>query len=190
VIRLATEGDAAGVQAIYAPEVVETVISFELEPPSVAEMGRRIRETLPTYPWLVFEEEGRVLGYAYASAHASRAAYRWSVDLAVYIGRGARRRGVGRALYASLIRVLARQGYYNAYGGITLPNPGSVALHEAMGFEPVGVYRAVGWKFGAWRDVGWWALALATRPPVPAEPRPLAAVPFEELASLLRADGA
>src|SRR5262249_31987133 len=152
----------------------------ELEPPSVAEMGRRIRETLPTYPWLVFEEEGRVLGYAYASAHAPRAAYRWSVDLAVYIGRGARRRGGGRALYAALLRVLARQGYYRGFGGITLPNPGSVGLHEAMGFDAVGVYWAVGYKHGAWHDVGWWGLELAPRPARPAEPRALAAVPREE----------
>jgi L-amino acid N-acyltransferase YncA len=178
------------VQAIYGPEVAETVISFELDPPSVAEMGRRIRETLPTHPWLVLEEEGRVLGYAYASAHAARAAYRWSVDLAVYIGRDARRRGVGRALYASLIRVLVRQGFYNAYGGITLPNPGSVGLHEAMGFEPIGVYPGVGYKFGAWRDVGWWGLELAPRPARPAEPRALAAVPREELDALLGPDEA
>jgi L-amino acid N-acyltransferase YncA len=172
-IRLATPADAAAVQAIYAPVVQETAISFELTPPSVAEMARRIEETLLRYPWLVLERDGAVAGYVYAGAHRSRPAYRWSVDTTVYVDAKARRTGVGRALYTSLIRLLALQGFVSAYAGITLPNPGSVALHEAVGFRPVGVYRAVGWKLGAWRDVGWWHLLLQPPPAHPAPPRPL-----------------
>jgi L-amino acid N-acyltransferase YncA len=168
-IRLATAHDASGVQAIYAPMVRDTAISFELEPPSIEEMGRRIEATLQRMPWLVCEHRGEVLGYVYASQHRARPAYQWSVDVSVYVQAQARRAGVGRALYQSLFALLALQGFYNAYAGITLPNPGSVGLHEAVGFQPVGVYRAVGHKLGSWHDVGWWQLALRehTIPPTP-----------------------
>jgi phosphinothricin acetyltransferase len=178
-VRVATEGDAGAVQAIYAPEVAATAISFEVDPPSADEMRTRIRETLRTHPWFVCEEAGHVLGYAYASPHRPRAAYRWSVDVSVYIDRSARRRGMGRALYAPLFRILARQGYQTAYAGITLPNAGSVGLHEAMGFRLIGVYEAVGYKLGAWHDVGWWALGLGPRPAEPAEPVPFRALGHE-----------
>jgi L-amino acid N-acyltransferase YncA len=136
----------------------------------------RIRTTLTRLPWLACAGGGELRGYAYAGPHRERAAYRWSVDVTVYVREGRRRAGVGRALYASLARVLALAGYHNAYAGIALPNPASVGLHEAMGFRPVGVYRAVGYKLGAWHDVGWWHLPL--RPPEtgPAEPRLLAEV--------------
>ena len=162
-IRLATARDAGPVAAIYAPNVTETVISFESEPPDEDEMRRRIEATLGRYPWLVCERRGRVLGYAYAGAHGSRAAYQWSVDVSVYVHGEAHRMGVGRALYTSLFAVLEVQGFYNAYAGATLPNPASVGLHEAMGFRPVGVYRGTGYKMGAWHDVGWWHLALRER---------------------------
>jgi L-amino acid N-acyltransferase YncA len=169
-IRLATAYDAAGVQAIYAPIVRDTAISFELEPPSVEEVRRRIEATLQRLPWLVCEHRGEILGYVYASQHRTRPAYQWSVDASVYVQARARRSGVGRALYRSLFALLALQGFVNAFAGITLPNPGSVGLHEALGFQPVGVYRAVGYKLGAWHDVGWWQLALRERttPPAPA----------------------
>ena len=172
-IRHATESDAADIQAIYAPEVLETAITFEIEPPSVEDFRQRIRETTATLPWLVCERDGSVLGYAYAGAHRSRAAYRWSVDVTVYNHRQARGMGIGRALYTALLAMLPLQGLHKAYAGITLPNPGSVGLHQSMGFAPVGVYRGVGYKLGAWRDVGWWDLALQPPPPSPIEPRPL-----------------
>src|SRR5919199_3326619 len=140
ISRLATERDAEQIAAIYAPNVTETIISFELEPPDAEEMRRRITGTLERFPWLVCEREKRVSGYAYASAHGSRAAYRWSVDVSAYVHEGERRSGVGRALYTSLFSLLSLQGFYNAYAGITLPNPASVGLHEALGFRPVGVY--------------------------------------------------
>jgi L-amino acid N-acyltransferase YncA len=170
VVRLAEPGDAAGVQEIYAPIVRDTAISFEVDPPSVGEMSRRIASTLPRHPWLVCAEDDFILGYVYAGRHRERAAYRWSVDVTVYIHERARRRGVGHALYSTLLPLLALQGYHRAYAGITLPNPGSVGLHESLGFAPVGVYPAVGFKLGEWHDVGWWQLAL--RPPArnPAEP--------------------
>jgi phosphinothricin acetyltransferase len=170
LIRLATEHDAEQLQAIYAPNVRDTAISFELVPPTVDEMRQRIRKTLEQLPWVVCEHQGEVLGYAYASAHRARAAYQWSVDVSVYIHPSSRRSGVGRAVYSSLLKLLEIQGFYNAYAGITLPNPASVGLHEAMGFQPVGVYRAVGYKLGAWHDVGWWQLALRARSSPPAPP--------------------
>jgi L-amino acid N-acyltransferase YncA len=121
-------------------------------------------------PWLVCEHRGELLGYAYASPHRVRAAYQWSVDVSVYIHAQARRSGVGRGLYRSLFALLTLQGFYHAYAGITLPNPASVGLHESLGFQPVGVYRSVGYKLGAWHDVGWWQLALQERVPAPEPP--------------------
>jgi phosphinothricin acetyltransferase len=151
---------------------VDAVISFEVEAPDAAEMARRVERTLARTPWLVCERAGAVLGYAYAGAHRERAAYRWSVDVSAYVHADARRHGVARALYASLFAALAVQGYRNAYAGITLPNAASEGLHRAVGFTPVGVYRGVGYKCGAWHDVLWLERALAPRvfdppPPVP-----------------------
>jgi len=171
-IRVAKESDAAAVAAIYAPSVRETAISFEVDPPSEEEMQRRIRETLSRWPWLVCDRDGEVLGYAYASQHRARAAYQWSADVSVYIHADARRCGVGSALYAPLLEIVRQQGFYNAYGGITLPNAGSVGLHESFGFQPVGIYRAVGFKLGVWHDVGWWHLALQRHEPPKAPPTP------------------
>ena len=171
IIREASDGDAEQIAAIYAPYVRHTAISFEVVPPTTAEMAERIRGLTAAYPWLVCSDGRAVLGYAYASRHRERAAYGWSVDVSVYVRGDAHRRGIGRALYSALLRIVAAQGFYNAYGGITLPNPSSVGLHESMGFTPVGVYRAVGFKLGAWHDVGWWELALTQRPAFPAATR-------------------
>jgi phosphinothricin acetyltransferase len=170
LIRLARAGDAAAIQRIYAPYVRDTPVSFEIEPPSVDEMGALIAGILPHFPYLVCEHAGEVVGYVYASAHRARAAYVWSVDVAVYIDGPYHRVGVGRALYTSLFGLLALQGFYNAYAGITLPNAGSVGLHESLGFTRVGVYESVGYKAGAWYDVGWWQRALQARGDDPAQP--------------------
>jgi phosphinothricin acetyltransferase len=169
-IRLATPADAEQVQAIYAP-YCHTPISFELGPPSVPEIRSRMTKVLDQYPWLLCEEGGEILGYVYATQHRERAAYCWSVDTAVYVRQGRQRRGVGRALYTSLLAMLPLQGYVNAYAGVTLPNPASVALHEAMGFQPVGVYEQVGFKCGSWYDVAWFQRPLLPRPEVPSPPR-------------------
>jgi phosphinothricin acetyltransferase len=175
-IRLAQALDAEAIAAIYRPYVDDTVISFEAVAPDQEEMARRIIETLPLYPWLVSEFEDHVTGYAYAARHRVRDAYRWSVDVSVYISQSYHRRGVGRALYTSLFAILAAQGFVNAYAGVTLPNPASVGLHEALGFTKVGVYERVGFKFGAWHDVGWWQSPLRPRDSSPSEPLDMAAV--------------
>ena len=171
-LRETTAGDAASTAAIYAPYVRDTLISFETEPPAAAEMSRRIASVGERYPWLLAEQGGQVLGYAYAGEHRSRAAYRWDVDVAVYLAAAVHRRGIGRRLYQALFGMLRLQGYINAYAGISLPNAASVGLHESLGFAPVGIYRKVGYKHGAWHDVGWWALNLQAPPAVPAEPLP------------------
>jgi L-amino acid N-acyltransferase YncA len=175
IVRLAEVGDAAGVQAIYAPIVRDTAISFEVDPPSVEEMARRIASTLPRWPWLVCADDGEVLGYVYGGRHHERAAYRWSADVTAYMHERARRRGIGHALYSTLLALLALQGYHRAYAGITLPNEASVGLHESEGFTPVGVYSAAGYKLGAWHDVGWWQRSLRTPARSPAEPLSLSA---------------
>ena len=172
-IRLAAASDAEALLAIYAPIVAETVISFELEAPTPEEMQRRITTTLPSYPWLVYAEDRAVLGYVYASKHRERAAYQWSADVSVYVHPRARRGGVGRALYISLFALLRLQGIYNAYAGITLPNAASVALHESLGYTPVGVFHAVGFKFGKWHDVGFWERPLGPLVDAPPETLPV-----------------
>lgn len=172
MIRVATVDDAEGMLEIYTPVVLATAISFEYEPPSLGAMRQRIRDTLETHPWLVYEQQGRIGGYAYASQHHGRAAYQWSADVSVYIHSEARRGGLGRALYLSLLALLREQGFFNAYAGITLPNPASVGLHEAVGFRPLGIYQEVGFKLGAWYDVGWWQLALRPKAPAPTPPIP------------------
>ncbi|MEL7320037.1 MAG: arsinothricin resistance N-acetyltransferase ArsN1 family B [Pseudomonadota bacterium] len=159
-IRPARVEDSEAIQGIYAPIVETTTISFEEVAPSVEEMAERIATVSAHYPFLVATRDAQVIGYAYASQHRARAAYRASVDVAVYVSEAARGSGVGRALYAELLPLAAASGYHAAFAGIALPNPGSVALHEAVGFEPVGVYREVGRKFGRWLDVGWWQKRL------------------------------
>jgi len=174
-IRLAAQGDAAAIAEIYRPIVASTPISFETESPDEREIGRRIERTLPAFPWLVCEAQDRVVGYAYSGDHRARGAYQWSVDTSVYVHSGFQRRGIGKGLYVSLFGILAAQGYFNAFAGITLPNPGSVRLHESVGFGQIGLYRSVGYKLGRWHDVGWWQLALR-----PQSEAPVAAMTLDE----------
>lgn len=170
-LRIATPQDAQAVLDIYAPVVRDTAISFELVPPSLDEMRGRIATTLERLPWLVSEDQrGQVNGYAYASKHRERPAYQWAVDVTAYVREDARGQGVGKRLYARLFEVLVELGYFQAFAGIALPNDASVGLHEAVGFVPLGVYRSVGFKLGAWRDVGWWQRELRA-PAKPLEPR-------------------
>jgi L-amino acid N-acyltransferase YncA len=169
LVRLATLEDANQIREVYAP-YCDTPISFEASPPTADEMRRRITKVLAGHPWLVCEEDGQVLGYAYAGPHGERAAYRWSVDVTVYVGLNRHRQGLGRALYTSLFELLHLQGFVSAYAGVTIPNPASVGLHQAMGFVPVGVYRPVGFKDGAWRDVAWLQRTPQPAPVDPAEP--------------------
>lgn len=173
-VRLATVADAEGILAIYAPIVRETAISFEVEPPSLEQMQARIQDTLERLPWLVYEAAGEVAGYAYASRHRERPAYQWSADTSVYVAAQARGKGLGRQLYAPLLGILKDLGYYSALAGIALPNAASVGLHEAMGFRIVGIYRSIGYKLGAWHDVGWWQCKLQDYGASPQPPRRLA----------------
>lgn len=170
------ERDAPRVADIYRPYVEETIISFEDVAPSADQMADRIRSTLAWTPWLVAEEDGRVVGYAYASRHRERAGYRWSVDISVYLESGAQGRGIGRALYAELLEILRGQRFVNVYAGITLPNDASVGLHRAIGMEQIGTYQRVGYKFGQWLGVAWFGMRLNEPADPPPEP-----IPFPEL---------
>lgn len=172
-IRHATPADAEAIRAIYAPLVRDTAISFELEVPSVAEIQRRIASVVPHAPWLVLERGGQVVAYAYGHMWRERAAYRWTVETSIYVDGSARGRGVGRELYADLLDRLRKQGFALAIGGITLPNPASVALHERLGFRLVGVHTGCGWKMGRWWDVMFLQKELIRRDgelPPPAAP--------------------
>ena len=170
-IRFAEKGDAAAIQRIYAPYVKNSAISFETDPPSVREMEKRIEHIGSTYPWLVYETDGRLVGYAYASHHHERPAYRWSVDCTVYVDAGFHGRGIGRELYHALTRLTAVLGYYNAFAGITLPNDRSIRLHRDVGFIHVGTYRNAGFKLGRWHDVSHWQLELNPCLQEPEEPK-------------------
>jgi L-amino acid N-acyltransferase YncA len=167
--------DAAECAAIYAPFVRESAVSFEEVVPDADAFAARIARLAATHPWLVAEVDGRVAGFAYGSPHRERAAYRWAADVSVYVDPAHHGRGIGRALYEQLLARLRAQRIHVACAGITLPNAASVGLHEALGFGLVGIYRGIGWKAGAWRDVGWWQLRLL--PPLdgdapPPEPLP------------------
>jgi phosphinothricin acetyltransferase len=160
--------DAAACAAIYAPYVEDGPTSFEERAPDATELADRIAAS---HAWLVAEEGGEVVGFAYACPHRSRRAYRWAADVSVYVAHDHHGQGHGRGLYEALFAVLRERGFRVACAGITLPNEASVALHERLGFEPVGVYRGIGWKAGAWRDVGWWQLELSPgAEDPPAEP--------------------
>jgi len=140
--------------------VTDHWVSFEIDAPTPGEMARRIADYGRSHAWLVAVSDGAVAGYAYGSPHRTRAAYDSSCDVAVYVAPAHSRRGIGRALYGDLLPRLADKGLHAAFAGIALPNEASIGLHEAMGFTPVGIYREVGWKLGAWRDVGWWQRLL------------------------------
>ena len=171
VIRAATEQDAEACTAIYAPYVTGTAITFEIEPPTPAEMAKRIAQAQKTHAWLVLESDGRVVGYAYGGPMKPRAAYRWSSEVSIYLEPGRRRTGGGRALYEALFERLTERGYRTAVAGMTLPNDASEGLHAALGFEPIGTYRNIGWKLDGWHDVAWAQRTLATSPNPPSEPR-------------------
>ncbi|MFJ6001094.1 GNAT family N-acetyltransferase [Arthrobacter sp. NPDC092385] len=161
-VRQATVHDAAACAAIYAYHVLHTVASFETKPPGAAEMADRISDALATHAWLVLVDEGAVVGYAYAGDHRARAGYQWTCEVSVYLQEGRRRSGGGRALYDVLLPALAVRGFRTALAGMTLPNEASEGLHRAFGFEPVGVYRNVGFKDGRWHDTQWLQKDLAS----------------------------
>jgi L-amino acid N-acyltransferase YncA len=169
--RPATAADAAACVDIYRPYVLDTAITFETAVPTVEEMTDRIAGA---HEWLVLEIDGDVAGYAYAHQLNSRPAYQWSVQTSVYVAQDRRGAGCGGSLYAELLRRLSRRGFRRAFAGIAEPNDASDALHRAHGFRPVGRYRRVGWKLGAWHDVSWWQLDLLGPDDGADPPRPIA----------------
>jgi len=160
MIRHATPSDGPDIAAIYNPYIFETTITFEEEGVSGGIMSERIATITRRFPWLVWEENARVEGYAYAAPWKERSAYRFACETSIYLAPSAQGRGVGRALYSSLLQDLASRGLKTAIGGIALPNPASVALHERLGFRKVGHFEAVGVKFGRTIDVGYWLCSL------------------------------
>jgi phosphinothricin acetyltransferase len=176
MIRIARDEDAAAIHAIYAPSITDGVATFETELPGVAAMGERIRARLQHYPWLVWEEAGEVLAYAYAGRFRERAAYDWIAETSIYVRGDAHRRGIARRLYGVLLDVMQLQGINQAVGVITLPGTVSVAMHEGMGFTPAGVWRQCGYKLGQWWDVGVWQKELQAPAAVPS---PI--IPFPQL---------
>jgi L-amino acid N-acyltransferase YncA len=169
-VRPAELRDATACAAIYSPYVTETAVSFERDPPTESEMAQRIADYAHTHAWLVLEAGEMVVGYAYGAPFHRRAAYRWACEVSVYLEMGRRRTGGGRALYQALLARLAERGYLTALAGMTLPNEASVGLHRAMGFEPAGTYRNIGYKLGRWHDVAWVQLELAALVAPPREP--------------------
>ncbi len=169
MVRSAIPDDAASCVAIYRPYVDNTAITFEVEVPAVAEMAARIAAARATHEWLILEDAGRVIGYAYAHAFNPRAAYQWSTEISIYIDDRHHRSGAGRKLYTQLLRRLAERGYRRAFAGITQPNEASNAFHRSFGFQDAGRYRRVGWKHHSWHDVAWMQLDL---PPTAEHDRP------------------
>jgi L-amino acid N-acyltransferase YncA len=164
-IRHAVLADAPALLAIYRPYVEGTIVSFETQAPTIEEFSARISKALSGWAWLVAESGGQCVGYAYGSMHRERAAYRWSAEVSAYVHADAQRQGIGRQLYLALLEGLARKGICNALAGIALPNDASVAFHRSLGFDDVGIFRAVGRKFDAWHDVSWLQRRLRDSPP-------------------------
>ena len=170
-IRIATEADSASILEIYAPFIMDTIITFEYEVPTLAEFAKRMTNIHKKYPWLLCEINGNIVGYAYASKFNERAAYDWSVDFSIYINPKYHGKNIGKSLYFSLSQLIKLQGYYNAYAGVTLPNIKSEGLHQSFGFKPIGVYQNVGYKFGNWYDVKLFGLKINEYPKSPIKPK-------------------
>ncbi|MEM0968922.1 MAG: arsinothricin resistance N-acetyltransferase ArsN1 family B [Verrucomicrobiota bacterium] len=169
MIRDAHPEDADAIRAIYNPFIQNSVITFEEEPISERDMRERIRTVTADLPWLVWEEEGRILGYAYASRWQGRCAYRYTVESSIYLSSDSVGKGLGRTLYTELLQRLTEESLHSVIAGIALPNPASIALHEKLGFVKAGQFREVGRKFDRWIDVGYWELLLERGDPISRE---------------------
>ena len=159
-IRTAKPTDAAALLEIYRPVVEETVTSFELAVPTADEFSERIKSVLQSHQWLVMENNDEIIAYAYASAHRAREAYKFSTETSVYVRSGNRGKGVAKTLYTALFDSIGDLGFHNAYAGIALPNDASIALHASCGFEEIGTFREIGFKFDRWHDVSWWQRSI------------------------------
>jgi L-amino acid N-acyltransferase YncA len=186
LLRLASPGDAEAILEIYAPYIENTSLTFETEVPSVTAFADRIKKYLHSWPWLVCEREGKIIGYAYASQYRERTAYQWSVECSVYIKDEYHRAGIARSLYSALFGILKQQGFRNVYAVINLPNDKSVAFHESCGFNYFATYEQVGYKLGQWKNVGWWRLILNEFVDEPAAPILFSQLDKQFLPSLLK----
>lgn len=195
-IRLAEEKDCESILNIYAPFITDSVITFECQVPTPKEFGERMAHIQGKFPWLVCESNNDIVGYAYASAFREREAYQWSADLSVYVSPMHHRKNIGRALYYALIEILKLLGYYNVYAGVTVPNIKSESLHEAVGFQTVGIYHNTGYKLNRWHDVKWYELKIAEHNPSPAKPKAITEIStafyfkeiFEKAEHMIKAD--
>jgi phosphinothricin acetyltransferase len=169
-IRLATSKDAASILDIYAPFILNTAVTFETVLPTVENFEHRIISYQQDWPWLVFEIDEDIAGYAYATKHRERAAYQWCAESSVYVHESFQQKGIAKALYNALFSILKYQGCRNVYAGITLPNAKSISFHEKFGFTKIADYKNIGYKSGAWHTVGWWELHLNLHSDSPALP--------------------
>ena len=170
IIRPVTIEDAEAVLNIYKPYIETTAITFETSIPAIEDFISRIKTNTEKYPWLVAEDNENIIGYAYASKHREREAYQWCVESSVYVLEEYHRKGIAKELYSKLFDILQQCGYVNVYAGITLPNPKSHSFHTKMGFEPVGIYKNIGYKLGKWHDVEWLVKTLSEHVSNPASP--------------------
>ena len=154
-IRHAALQDAEGVLAVYAPYVKDTPITFETEVPGVEDFRERMRGIMETYPYLIAEDGGRIVGFAYAHRIAERAAYDWDVEFSIYLDGSHTGRGIGTTLSRAAFKLLEMQGVRNVFSLIAVPNPASIGLHEKLGFRHMGTQERAGYKLGAWHDVEW-----------------------------------
>ncbi len=184
-VRLVEENDIGPILDIYSYYILNTPITFETIVPSIDEFKNRINSISAIYPWIVYEDNTKVLGYAYASKHRERDAYQWSVDVSVYLDKDFTGKGIGRILYEKLLKMLKHLGYLNAYAGISLPNLASVGLHECFGFKQVAMYQKVGYKNNSWIDVGWWWKNINKTSLNPHKPENILNINRNELESLL-----
>lgn len=175
-LRFAGKADAAAVLRIYEDYIKNTTVTFETEVPTLTEFEERMERITARFPWLVCEVDGEIAGYAYASKHGERAAYRWSADLSVYVSERFQRRGIATAFYEALTEILRRQGYFTVYAGVSTPNPKSEAFHTSLGFRNLGEFRNAGYKLGNWCGVAWYELALTEYVPAPEEAREIGAL--------------
>ncbi len=184
-IHLATAADASAMLEIYKPFITDTAVTFETDVPSISSFEQRIQTYMNTWPWLVYESDREVAGYAYATSHRERAAYQWCVESSVYVHAGFQKRGIATLLYNALFKILRYQGFINVYAGITLPNEKSVAFHKSFGFTHFADYKNIGYKLGKWHTVGWWELQLNDYAPRPHDPEKLPQVDSSFLKQVL-----
>ena len=184
IFRFVKKEDIPAILAIYTPYVQDTAITFECDPPSLAEFTQRVQNISAEYPYIVCETDGKVIGYGYAHRHMERAAYQWNAELSIYIDQNHLRGGIGKKMYQLLMDILVLQNVRNVYGCVTVPNAPSEKLHQHFGFSKVGTYHNSGYKCGKWHDVAWFEKTIGTYDLPPAPFKPIIEVDGENLDSL------